>query len=292
MPKVYVIDDSMSVCFAIERMLRARGMEVISERSGEAALRGLVEHGPDLVLCDLVLPDVEGFEICSFIQGHPRLSSTPVIVISGIVDDAVRAQAHRVGAIGVLKKPFATEELVALVERVFGGREMSAGESVPRSGAGSTDPAGSPDSPARTGTASASSAPPPPGVEAPIASTTAELEALEEGLAPLGSIEVLRFACLLTPDGSVRGFGAHKPEPDELAHVPELARFAAAAAGRLRLGRLGTATFETEHGVLVVTPWKAGCLLVLGLGDLSVLGKTRYILRRLAADEPIPGWTE
>ena len=127
MPKVYVIDDSMSVCFAIERMLRARGMEVISERSGEAALRGVVEHGPDLVLCDLVLPDVEGFEICSFIQGHPRLSSTPVIVISGIVDDAVRAQAHRVGAIGVLKKPFATEELVALVERVFGGREIPPG---------------------------------------------------------------------------------------------------------------------------------------------------------------------
>ena len=97
MAKVSVIDDSLSVCFAIERMLRAHGMEVVSHRSGEAALSRLEEEAPDLVLCDLVLPDIEGFQICTFIREHATLSSVPVIVISGIVDDEVRAQAEQVG---------------------------------------------------------------------------------------------------------------------------------------------------------------------------------------------------
>jgi len=116
---VYVIDDSVSVCFAIERMLRATGLAVLARRAGEAALRDLEQLTPDLVLLDLVLPDIGGLQICSFMRGHPRLASVPVIIISGIVDDEVRSQALRIGAVGVLKKPFATEDLVQMVSQVL-----------------------------------------------------------------------------------------------------------------------------------------------------------------------------
>ncbi|MEO1368169.1 MAG: response regulator, partial [Acidobacteriota bacterium] len=173
---VYVIDDSVSVCFAIERMLRATGLEVLSQRSGEAALRDLEELTPDLVLLDLVLPDIGGLQICSFMRGHPRLASVPVIIISGIVDDEVRSQALRIGAIGVLKKPFATEDLVKMVDEVL-SREKHASS------------------------AALGAAPLP----APLGSE--RLEATLERFAGLGT---LRFAALVHASGEIRGFGAAK----------------------------------------------------------------------------------
>lgn len=295
MPKVYVIDDSLSVCFAIERKLGSFGLEVVSEQSGEAALDNLESIAPDLVLCDLVLPDVEGFQICGFIKGHPVLSSTPIIIISGIVDEETRARAHRIGAVGVLKKPFATEELVEMVEKVLGIGPLVEGAAPPAapappapdaSAVAAAEPAPSPSS-----TSSPSSPPPPAPPAAPPRLSDPRFDQLEEELAPLAGLESLRFACLLTPDGDLRGFGAHKPESDEMAHIPELLRFASAASGRVRHGKVGITTIEADDGVLVIMPWHADCVLAVGLGDVSVLGKARYMLRRMAAGLPLPGWT-
>lgn len=260
MAKVYVIDDSMSVCFAIERMLRARGMEVVTEQSGAAALGRLEDVAPDLVLCDLVLPDLEGFEICRFLRAHPALGEVPIIVISGIVDDSVRAEAQGVGAVGVLKKPFATDDLVELVEKVLGAAQRES---------------------ARARAADATL----PRLSEP------RFDQLEDELAPLAGLESLRFACLLTPDGDLRGFGAHKPEADEMAHVPELLRFASAASGRVGHGQVDLTTIEGDDGILVILPWHADCVLAVGLGHVATLGKARYMLRRMAAGLPLPGWT-
>ena len=303
MAKVYVIDDSMSVCFAIERMLTAVGMEVISEQSGEAALDNLESIAPDLVLCDLVLPDVEGFQICGFIKGHPTLSSTPIIVISGIVDEQTRAQAHRIGAVGVLKKPFGAEDLLAMIEKVL-GVDLSASGVASASGVVANNetpfaPAGAAPASAAAPAAPAAPAPAAPMAQTPTPAPAAPLprlsdprfDQLEEELAPLAGLESLRFACLLTPDGDLRGFGAHKPEADEVAHVPELLRFASAASGRVGHGKVGITTIEADDGVLVILPWHADCLLAVGLGDVAVLGKARYMLRRMAAGLPLPGWT-
>lgn len=250
MPKVYVIDDSSSVRFAIERMLRARGLEVVSESSGEAALANLEREAPDLVLCDLVLPDLDGFEICSFVRGHPTLAKTPILVISGIVDDEIREHSRRIGAVGVLEKPFATEELVALVERVL------------------ADPGDPPTDVAGV-------------LESPDARLLARLEARLE---PLAAIETLRFACIVSPDGQIVGFGPHKPEPADVAALPELARLAALSTFRLGHGDLGLTTIESDRGILALLPQEKQHFLVLGLGDASVLGKTRFLLRRLRLD--------
>ena len=374
MAKVIVIDDSLSVCFAIERMLRSRGMEVISHRSGEAALENLEPEQPDLVLCDLVLPDIEGFQICTFIKQSPVLNNVPVIVISGIVDEEIRAQAKDVGAEAVLKKPFASDEMLTLVEDILRRRgileadddeaptgpvavEADAEEEAASEEASGDEPAidgftveeddvptgpvsaetdededdtapvmtdpsdetgehmeapldlsteSSDDEPEEDGSsvdhdeqdgdaesataraprillatpdprnAPAAVSPPPEDV-----STDPLLDELEERLAPLASIEALRFACILSPEGELRGYGPAKPTATDLAALPQLMRAATNTATHTRQGEVGILTLETDKGVLVVKPQEEGHLMILGLGDLSVLGKARYLLRRL-----------
>lgn len=249
---VYVIDDSVSVCFAIERMLRATGLEVLSQRSGEAALRELEQLLPDLVLLDLVLPDIGGLQICSFMRGHPRLTTVPVIIISGIVDEEVRSQALRIGAVGVLKKPFATEDLVKMVDEIL-SREKGTPAPGQLGAAPLPDPLNS--------------------------------ERLEAALEPFAGLGTLRFAALVHASGEIRGFGAAKPDGsagEDLLTSIQRAAIASAAAG---YGNLGLMTLETSDGILVLQPHDGGWVLAVGFSDVADLGKARYLLRRLSLSE-------
>lgn len=295
MAKVFVIDDSRSVCFAIERMLSARGLDVVTRRSGQEALLSLEDEMPDLVMCDLVLPDIEGFQICAFLKNHPVLGDVPVIVISGIVDEEVRREAAEVGAVAVMKKPFTSDEMVRLVEELLADKPTSDDN---------TDEADNDESPADDEVEPTSveddASPEPDSADQPKAKTSKAprillsprpgdgdqlLDRLEARLEPLAAIEALKFACVLSPNGDLRGYGPSKPTATHLAALPQLIRAAANTAAHTGHGKVGILTLETVGGgVLVVKPQEEGHLIVLGLADLSVLGKARYLLRRLSED--------
>ena len=91
MAKVLVVDDSLSVRKVVERALLAKQLEVVSAASGTEAIAQIERERPDMVVCDVVMPDRDGYEICRFVKGHPQLGRTPVLLISGIVNDGVAA---------------------------------------------------------------------------------------------------------------------------------------------------------------------------------------------------------
>src|SRR5919108_104139 len=119
MAKVLVIDDSLSVRKVVERALVGRQIEVVCAATGTEALERIEREAPDIVVCDVVMPDRDGYEICEYIKPHPRLSRTPVLLMSGIVNDEVRARAARVQSADVLSKPFAAEDLVRRLEALL-----------------------------------------------------------------------------------------------------------------------------------------------------------------------------
>ena len=127
MPKVLVVDDSLSVVKVVEWALSAEGMDVVSAASGAEAVEQLEREQPDLVVCDLVLPDANGSEICDFVNTHPRLTGTPVLLISGSLDPDVLAEAARVGSGAILRKPFEVNDLVFKVSALLAGRAVPAG---------------------------------------------------------------------------------------------------------------------------------------------------------------------
>jgi CheY-like chemotaxis protein/predicted regulator of Ras-like GTPase activity (Roadblock/LC7/MglB family) len=120
MPRVLVIDDSVSVRKVVERALAGREVEVVCAASGGEALDRLESDVPDMIVCDVVMPDRDGYEICDFVKNHPRLATTPVILMSGIVNDEVRQRAARARSEGVLSKPFAAEDLLRRLESILG----------------------------------------------------------------------------------------------------------------------------------------------------------------------------
>src|SRR5438093_6781007 len=119
MSKVLVVDDSLSVRKVVERALAGRQIEVVCAASGSEAIERLERDAPDVVVCDVVMPDRDGYEICEFIKRHPRLSHTPVLLMSGIVNDEVRERAARAQSAGILAKPFAADDLMRHLDNLL-----------------------------------------------------------------------------------------------------------------------------------------------------------------------------
>src|SRR5205814_1446396 len=84
MSKVLVVDDSLSVRKVVERALAGRQIEVVCAASGSEAIERLERDAPDVVVCDVVMPDRDGYEICEFIKRHPRLAHTPALLMDGV----------------------------------------------------------------------------------------------------------------------------------------------------------------------------------------------------------------
>jgi CheY-like chemotaxis protein len=116
MPTILVADDSLSVRKVAERMLTEAGLEVALAANGEEAMNLALTTKPDLVIADVIMPDKSGFEVCAYIKAQASLANTPVLLVSGFVDDEVTRQAEACRADGVIKKPF---QGASLRERVM-----------------------------------------------------------------------------------------------------------------------------------------------------------------------------
>ena len=115
--KVLVVDDSTSVRKVLERLLAGKGMQVMSAESAEQGLELVNRNEPNLIIADVVMPGMSGFELCQLLKLNARTEGLPVILISGIINDGVMAQAKEAGAVAVVSKPFTPDDLFPKVER-------------------------------------------------------------------------------------------------------------------------------------------------------------------------------
>ena len=126
MPKVLIADDSIAVRKVAERLLTEAGFGVTLAANGEEALAYLAKETPDLVVSDVIMPDKSGYEVCAFVRAQRALVNTPVLLISGIVNDEVTKQAESCHADGVLKKPFQGTSLKDRVLELLAKRQGTA----------------------------------------------------------------------------------------------------------------------------------------------------------------------
>ncbi len=128
MPKILIADDNSNVQKTVALVFQERGIQVVSVGNGEAAVRRIPDLDPDLVLADIFMPVRNGYEVCEFVKKDERFSQIPVILLVGAFDPLDEKEARRVGADGILKKPFVPPDaLIAMV--------MSALEKNPRAAA-------------------------------------------------------------------------------------------------------------------------------------------------------------
>ena len=106
MPRILVADDSRVVQRVAHHLLSTWGFEVAVVTNGEEAVTWLGNDRPDLIISDVNMPGRTGYDICKFVRSHASLADTPLLLISGVVNDEVTRQAEACRADGVIKKPF------------------------------------------------------------------------------------------------------------------------------------------------------------------------------------------
>lgn len=112
---IIVDDDGESVRLLIQ-WLSQQGYQVQSVSTGAASLELLEHHTPDLILLDVVLPDIDGFSLCQQLKAHPLTQDIPVICMTSLVDAKEQVKAFQVGASDYITKPFSVEEVLARVQ--------------------------------------------------------------------------------------------------------------------------------------------------------------------------------
>src|SRR5438552_9582959 len=114
-PTVYFIDDSATMREVIKIAFRRENITVITAGDAASAIAQFEQTPPDAVITDVIMPDQDGYSVCSQIKQHPQFSKTPVILMSGVVNKSVADKAVAVGADELIRKPFQPQDLIARV---------------------------------------------------------------------------------------------------------------------------------------------------------------------------------
>ncbi|HOU52930.1 MAG TPA: response regulator [Myxococcota bacterium] len=118
-PKVLIVEDEADFADIVAMNLRRGGLETVTVRTGEAALAEVAHRRPDVVLLDLMLPDLQGTEVCRRIRSDPATRSLPILMVTARGEEIDRVVGLELGADDYLVKPVSMRELVLRVQAVL-----------------------------------------------------------------------------------------------------------------------------------------------------------------------------
>lgn len=118
-PTVYFIDDSATMREVIKIAFRRENINVITCADAASALSQFEQNRPDVVITDVIMPDQDGYSVCAQIRQNPEFSTTPVVLMSGVVNKTVADKAVSVKADELIRKPFQPQELIARVKSLL-----------------------------------------------------------------------------------------------------------------------------------------------------------------------------
>lgn len=113
--KILAVDDTPASLKLLSDILKEEGYEVRAAVSGELALHAAIHNPPELVLLDICMPEIDGFEVCRQLKAHPETHDVPIIFVSAVSETVEKVQGFELGAVDFVTKPFQREELLARV---------------------------------------------------------------------------------------------------------------------------------------------------------------------------------
>src|SRR4030042_3393469 len=115
-PSVLVVDDDIRMLRMMKRMLELEAFQVLIANNGDIALKAFEKETPDLVLLDIMMPDMDGYTVCQRIRELPQV---PIIMVTAKGDDKEKVEGLNIGADDYVTKPFSASELAARVRAVL-----------------------------------------------------------------------------------------------------------------------------------------------------------------------------
>jgi len=298
MPKVLVVDDSLSVRKVVEKALEGRGLQVLAAASGSEAIEMLERDRPDVVICDVVLPDKDGYQICQYVRSHAAMGTTPVMLISGIDNGTVQARAAEVRSDEVMFKPFGVEDLVRKIDRLLESRADGSatrvnGSTPPERDRAATPPSPTPVAPVIPVATPAPAAMPVVPAATPVPAVTTGAAApespggIKERLGGLAATPGVRFVVLTDREGFlIETAGDFSAETDEAAGALAscLAEASDGIGRELGQGQLMGTILEYEAGTLLLQAVGPEALLAVLVDEPGALGKIRYYVRKVVPE--------
>lgn len=119
MPRILIVDDEPNIVLSLEYLMKREGWEVATAGDGEAALDAIAGAAPDLVILDVMLPRMSGFEVCRRVRADPRWRTLPILMLTAKGRETEMAKGLDLGANAYVTKPFSTRELVARIRELL-----------------------------------------------------------------------------------------------------------------------------------------------------------------------------
>jgi DNA-binding response OmpR family regulator len=128
MPKeILIVDDEPSIVVPIQFLMEQQGYNVIIAENGHDALDMIYQYTPDLILLDIMLPGIDGYEVCEIVRLNPKLRGIKIIFLTAKGREVEIAKGLALGADAYITKPFSNAELVAKVKTVLDNIHEEAG---------------------------------------------------------------------------------------------------------------------------------------------------------------------
>jgi CheY-like chemotaxis protein len=283
--RILVVDDSTSVRKVLERLLSSRGMHVVAAESAEQGLQVASDSNPDLVIADVVMPGMSGFELCQLLKMNKRFSSIPVILISGIVNESVLSQAQEVGAFAVVPKPFTPDELFPKVESAL-SNAAPASSPPPATHSAPVPPVTVPpvtQSMATSPAAAPQREPAPAPISTPVPAPMPRGSNLQAELQPFMEKTEVQSALLFSSSGEALAMAGKLEDSTTLAaYCRTLASISNVLGERFSLGNSQGMSLEYQGHNLLLHRISEKASLALVVQGTSATGVVRYLILKQA----------
>lgn len=123
--KILIVDDAPVICALLKKRLEANGYDVVIALQGKEALDKVKLEKPDLILLDIAMPDIDGFELGARLKADKESSNTPIIIVSACADyDSVVKAMTELKVAGYIVKPFTPQDLLDQIKKALSGQDQ------------------------------------------------------------------------------------------------------------------------------------------------------------------------
>ena len=121
--RIFIADDQSEVLSLLKDFLTTNNFDVMTCREPKNVLRLIRSFKPQLILLDLLMPDLGGFEVCEILNNEPETRGIPIIVISGLSDSLDIKKAYKLGVVDYLVKPFSLDSMLKKISQAITNKE-------------------------------------------------------------------------------------------------------------------------------------------------------------------------
>ena len=118
MHKILIVDDEPNILLSLDFLMKKNGYSVFLARNGEEALASIEQNMPDLIILDIMMPDIDGYEICRIVRSNPQFAKIKIMFLSAKSKESDVSRGIKTGADDYLTKPFVNKELIKRVQNL------------------------------------------------------------------------------------------------------------------------------------------------------------------------------